>query len=59
MLVNRVRSRVSVTSGFSPTFFASSKLYSPIKELVSEENPPKYEEATMADHVAYLRGERV
>ena len=59
MLVNSESSRVSMASGFSPTFWPSSKLYSPIKELVSEETPPKYEEATMAAHVAYLRGKKV
>ncbi|KAJ9686179.1 hypothetical protein PVL29_015193 [Vitis rotundifolia] len=35
------------------------QLYSPIKDLVTQENPPKYKEATLHAHVAYLRGKRV
>ena len=59
VLVNSESSRVSVASAFGTTLFPSSKLYSPIKELLSQENPPKYKEATLQTHVAYLRGKRV
>ena len=49
-----------VASAFGTNLFPSSKLYSPIKEsLVTQENPPKYKEATLQAHVAYLRGKRV
>ncbi|KAJ9686180.1 hypothetical protein PVL29_015194 [Vitis rotundifolia] len=59
VLVNSASSRVSVASAFGTTLFPSSRLYSPIKELLSQENPPKYKEATLQTHVAYLRGKRV
>lgn len=51
--------RVSVAGAFGTSFLRSSRLYGPIKELLTEENPPKYKEATLRDHVGHLKGKRV
>ncbi|KAK6914065.1 Isopenicillin N synthase-like, Fe(2+) 2OG dioxygenase domain [Dillenia turbinata] len=53
VLANRFGPRVSVAWFFSTSLQPSSRLYGPIKELLSEDNPPKYRETTVEDYVIY------
>ncbi|KAL8104940.1 hypothetical protein AgCh_028920 [Apium graveolens] len=50
---NHIGPRVSVACFFSTSLRPSTKLYGPIKELVSEDDPPKYRETTVQDFVSY------
>ncbi|GER56154.1 2-oxoglutarate (2OG) and Fe(II)-dependent oxygenase superfamily protein [Striga asiatica] len=53
VLANREGPRVSVACFFSTSLMPSSRLYGPIQELISEDNPAKYRETTVQEYVSY------
>uniref|UniRef100_A0A2P2PWE3 Isopenicillin N synthase-like Fe(2+) 2OG dioxygenase domain-containing protein n=1 Tax=Rhizophora mucronata TaxID=61149 RepID=A0A2P2PWE3_RHIMU len=53
VLANHIGPRISLACFFSTRFHPSDRLYSPTKELLSEEDPPLYREILMRDYVAH------
>ncbi|CAN1158895.1 1-aminocyclopropane-1-carboxylate oxidase homolog 1 [Linum perenne] len=53
ILANNRATRISVATFWSTMLAPNPKVYGPIKELLSEENPPKYRETTVPEFVSY------
>ncbi|GMI72029.1 hypothetical protein like AT1G06620 [Hibiscus trionum] len=55
VVANSAGPRLSVACFFSTVLLPNLRTYGPIKELLSEENPSKYREVTVAEYVAYYQ----
>ncbi|KAJ0250792.1 1-aminocyclopropane-1-carboxylate oxidase 2 [Hirschfeldia incana] len=55
VLANRAtQARVSIACFFTTGVRPNPRMYGPIKELLSKENPPKYRETTIREYAAYF-----
>ncbi|XP_041007302.1 1-aminocyclopropane-1-carboxylate oxidase homolog 1-like [Juglans microcarpa x Juglans regia] len=53
VLANNIGPRVSVACFFTPHLYPSTRIYGPIRELLSEDSPPVYRETSVQDFVTY------
>lgn len=54
VVANRKGPRVSVAGFFSTGSLPTSKLYGPIEELLSEQNPPRYKKISVKEYNLYF-----
>ncbi|CAM8987820.1 unnamed protein product [Rhodiola kirilowii] len=50
VIANAVGPRISVASFFTTYYSPNPRLYGPLEELLSEDNPPKYRETTIVEY---------
>ncbi|XP_020871813.1 1-aminocyclopropane-1-carboxylate oxidase homolog 1, partial [Arabidopsis lyrata subsp. lyrata] len=55
VLANVAGPRISVACFFSSYLMANPRVYGPIKDILSEQNPPKYRDTTITEYAKFYR----
>ncbi|KAK7344604.1 hypothetical protein VNO77_14396 [Canavalia gladiata] len=59
VLANPVGPRASIACFFNTSVHPTSRIYGPIKDLLSDDNPAKYREITIPDFLASYTAKRL